>query len=262
MTALAFLALLLLGRLPEFEWVKGSTTATTLFSRVPLVDPLAALEAALASRSWASDVLLGAGLLAVAAAFLGPVFCGWVCPLGLALDLNGALRARLASWLPKGRRRRPGLRRLLLAAVLGFALVGGLPAFQAFSPINLIARSVVFDLDPWLALLGGLLLVELVLPRLWCRSVCPLGALYSILGRPSLLRVRADVATPCRPSCGACTARCPLGITVMSGIQSLGKESVDDPACTRCGACIDSCPRSRLRLGLGARLHRDPASRP
>ena len=50
-TAGAFLALLVLGALPWFPWVKGSMTATPWFGVVPLVDPLAALEVTLASRT-------------------------------------------------------------------------------------------------------------------------------------------------------------------------------------------------------------------
>ncbi len=256
LVALVFLALLFLGRFDWFPWFKGAATATTAFGRLPFADPLAALEVLCASRSWQTDLFVGAALLLGFALFFGPVFCGWVCPLGLVLDLNESVRRRLLGKkrLRKGKgpalRLPRGVRYGVLGAVLGFAIVAGLPLFQTLSPINLLVRSIGFAWDPFLLVLGGLLVIELVAPRLWCRSLCPLGAVYSLCGRVAPFRVRVHPETAGRLQCGQCTVHCPMGIEVMGDYTLAGRTVIDDPECTRCGACLDACPGYVLRLGF------------
>ena len=86
LTAAGFLALLILGRYSWFPWLKGSLTATRVLDVVPLADPLSGLEVILASQSATSTLLLGMGATLLITLLLGRVFCGWLCPLGLALD--------------------------------------------------------------------------------------------------------------------------------------------------------------------------------
>lgn len=249
LTALAFLALLLAGRLGRTEWAAGSTTGTTVAGAVPLTDPLAFLEATLASGQWMPRAALGAALLVGAALLLGPVFCGWVCPLGLVLDLAQSLRSRRHRLSRKAQRGLPPVLRYgVLAAVLAFAVASGLPAFGVLSPIHLVGRSVALGLDPWLWVVAGWVVLELFVPRVWCRALCPLGALYSLVGRRAPLRVRVNSEHECRVGCGLCSVSCPMGIPVMSQYAAAGADSVLDPACSRCGACIDSCPKGLLVL--------------
>ena len=151
LTAAAFLSLLLLGAHAGGPWLSGSLSASRLLETVPLVDPLAALETLLASRALAAEAILGATILLISAILLGPVFCGWICPLGLLLDLNHALRHMfrqrffpgpprpLAGPLP------PWIRYAVLGGLLGFALAAKTPLFQIVSPINLMVRSVLFQ---------------------------------------------------------------------------------------------------------------------
>ncbi len=255
-TAAAFLALLALGRFEWFPWFKGATTATTLFGAVPLVDPLAALEVSLASMSLHATLLLGAAIPLAAAVLLGPVFCGWICPLGLVLDLNQELRRRL----PRRLRRRLGrggslprwTRHLALGLALGFSLAAGIPAFQLLSPINLLAWSVIFGLASALWVIALIAAAEWFAPHAWCRSLCPLGALYAGLGRFALLRVRVRSEHVARRRCRLCTLGCPMGIRVMEEHVVACRSALDHPDCTRCGDCIDACPEGVLRLGFAS----------
>jgi len=59
----------------------------------------------------------------------------------------------------------------------------------------------------------GLVGMNLVIPRFFCRVLCPLGALPGLLSRVALLRrARRDDCT----SCGRCEARCRMAGTVKS----------------------------------------------
>ncbi len=257
LVALGFLTLLVLASTGAIGWLSGSTSATRLFGLVPFVDPLAALEAALAAREVTPTMLVGAGLLVFLALLLGPVFCGWLCPLGLALDLNHGLRTWVLRRLRPRRAERPartpipvGVRILLLGVVAGAAFAARLPLFQVVSPINLLVRSLLFAAGLGLVLPLALLVLEWIWPRAWCRSLCPLGALYALLGRWAPFRVRIDPVEAGRLPCRRCTIRCPMGIRVMEDWTLAGRRSVDDEACTRCGTCLDACPRGVLSLGV------------
>ncbi|GEM_PF-636952 len=320
-TAVLFLVLLVLGARDDFHWFRGSTTGTRLFEVIPLSDPLAALEITLSSRTLHWTMLTGAAILVGACLLLGPVFCGWVCPLGLLLDVNDGIRRRLRRLFAprkagKKAERGPRVPRAtrygILGLVLGFSLVAGVPAFQIISPINLVSWSAVFfaaqspsavassteshdstaetltvvsptdesqasgvaqpaeapplrrawnrvvlgaqairhAAGPLLWLLLALIVLEYFLPRLWCRALCPLGALYSTLGRFALLRVRINPQQRGKARCEHCAYDCPMGIEVMRDYTLAGKPAIDDLECTRCGECIDTCPRGVLQLGF------------
>ena len=265
-TALVFLALLVLGSFTWFPHFRGSTSATSLLQIVPFVDPLAALETIIAARHVERDVFFGAACVLAVTVLLGPVFCGWICPLGLLLDLNHTLR----QWIARAFRLRPApphsaarsrtIRVAVLALLVGFALVSRLPVVQIVSPINRFVRSLVFAPDLGLIVVGAIVLLEYPWPRLWCRSICPLGAVHSLAGRFGLLRVR--ITRIDEKACWQCSRSCPMGIAVTQDHVLAGKRHVDDPACTRCGACADRCPRDVLRLGFSCSTagHTVPAS--
>lgn len=255
-SALLFLALLIHASRPGVEWFRGTVAGTTVLGEVPFVDPLAALEVGLASRELMPTALLGAGILAFVALLLGPVFCGWVCPLGLLLDLAQSVRAGVNRLLPARALPALGLPRgvkyLVLAGALTFSVVTRLPVFQAFSPIQGLVRAVLYGAEVSLWFVGGILALEVIAPRLWCRSLCPLGALYAILGRWAILRVRVDPDRAGEIKCQRCESSCPMGIEVMRRYALAGHSAVDHPDCTRCGACTEACPNNVLRLGCRA----------
>jgi ferredoxin len=85
--------------------------------------------------------------------------------------------------------------------------------------------------------LGTVLVFEiLVSRRFWCRTMCPGGALYALIGWPRLLRVRLDPArcTGCR----LCEPACEPGLNPV--LESSGME------CDNCGACVKACPEEAL----------------
>jgi ferredoxin-type protein NapH len=256
-TAMSFLALLWLSGQSWFPWFRGSTTGTRLLDVVVFNDPLAALELMIATRTIHSSVFTGAALLLVVALALGPVFCGWVCPLGLLLDLHDGLGRRVRRWLGERGNALPsqvlphGIRYAILGLALGFSALVQIPIFQTVSPINAVGWAVTYQL--WTALLLVVLLiaaVEIFAPRIWCRSLCPLGALYSVIGRGAPLRVWIDPSGAGKTPCRKCTISCPMGIAVMEDYTLKQRASIDHAECTRCGNCVDACPRGVLKLAL------------
>ncbi len=256
-TAFLFLVLLVLGALDWISWFRGGTTGTRIFGIVPFTDPLASLEVLLAGGVTKPLIWIGAGLLVLLALLLGPVFCGWICPLGFVLDLNETLSRKVRHRIHlKGRKGLPlleppdGLRFPLLLFVLSFSLFAGFPLFQTFSPINFLGWGIVFGVWGGLLVLLILCILEWVLPRFWCRSLCPLGGFYSLLGKAAPFRICISKSRAGKTLCGLCTTHCPMGIQVMENFTTKGFGSIADSRCTRCGACIDVCPKTVLTLGF------------
>ncbi len=87
----------------------------------------------------------------------------------------------------------------------------------------------------------GILLLNFVERRFWCKYLCPLGALLGLLSRFSLLK--QSVSEGCT-SCGACTNICQGGALA------------DDPGkwkkseCLFCFDCDDICPVGAVSFGL------------
>jgi ferredoxin-type protein NapH len=256
-TAATFLGLLIWAGRGELGFYGGSASAATLVDIIPFVDPLAALEAGLASRSVDSAMLIGAGILLAGAALLGPVFCGWVCPLGLLLDINHQLRSIAARLLglkkPKHELRGPlpaGFRYALLGALLAFVVFVRIPIFQILSPINLFVRAAVFAVDVGIVIVAAIVVAEWIWPRMWCRTLCPLGGLYSLVGRFGVLRVRFNPSEAAKAKCRQCTFACPVGIRVMEDYEYGGHASIATGVCIRCGECVEACPRGAIKLSV------------
>lgn len=100
-------------------------------------------------------------------------------------------------------------------------------------------------------LIGGLfglaLLLNLMVPRFYCRYVCPLGALLGILGRFAPWRIRQDhQATACR-SCRHCESDCE-GACDPSGMAGGFVHS----ECVLCMNCLDDCSNGVTGFGAQA----------
>ncbi len=242
-----FAALIAIGR----GWLPGVQGAfpSVDWWGLTLADPLAVLETAAASRRLEPELLLGGLLVALPALILGRVFCGWLCPLGLVLELQDPLRERFRKWLPERSLPRSWKYGLALACVAGSA-AAGFPLFQSVSPINWLVWGAGAGAGLEWLLVAGVLALEWAFRRAFCASLCPVGAVHALLGRWSRFRILVGEAAG-RPGCRRCSRACPLGIPVMEEHVQAGAAAVTDPDCSRCGDCAEACPRTVLVLGFG-----------
>ena len=76
--------------------------------------------------------------------------------------------------------------------------------------------------------------------RGFCRYLCPGGALYSLLGRYRLFRIKREVKS-CN-DCKKCNAVCEFELDPMG--DDFGQE------CNNCTACIAICPTDALTFTI------------
>ena len=222
---------------------RGNLAGGELFG-FSLIDPLAFLQATVASRIFVAP-FLGAALVVAAFYFLlgGRTFCAWVCPVGLITELNDRLRRSLAT----GERRLPlSASRWSLVVVIVVSFLAGVPLFEIISPIGMTTRALMFR--DWLTLLMlvSICAVEVALARrVWCRSLCPLGGFYSLLGRFSPLRIH--FSEQLCTHCGECTRICPHEEVLLPSLDH-DCSHIYSGDCTRCCDCIDICPTKALSV--------------
>ena len=231
----------------DLDAIKGTTWSGTFWG-LRLSDPLAAVGQSAAAMSVYWPFVLTAAIPIVLTAIFGRFFCGWICPATFLYELN----TNAASWL-----RWAGLsfgnryfdRRLkygVLAIGLVLSAVAGSVMVSAVYPPAIIGREIYYAVA-----LGGfgsgavffiatLLFDLLVARRGFCRYLCPGGALYSLIGRYRVVRIRRIVET-CN-DCAKCNAVCEFGLDPLR--DNFGQE------CNNCTACIAICPTDALTFAL------------
>jgi polyferredoxin len=83
------------------------------------------------------------------------------------------------------------------------------------------------------ALLVAIIVASIFIFRVFCRFLCPLGAIYGFFCKLALLGIKLD-KDKCT-DCGLCIDTCKMDI-----------RKVGDHECIHCGACIPVCPTKAI----------------
>ena len=188
-------------------------------------------------------ILLAILLMSV---LLAKSFCSVLCPVGALSEWLGRLGRQLLGktwllprWLDVPLR---AVKYLLLVFFVWATWVAmDVPGVKAFldSPYNRVAdvKMLLFFTHAsrlTVAVLGVLVVGSLLVRDLWCRYLCPYGALLGIIGRVAPLKVTRDPET-CT-DCRLCTKVCPARLPVHA------MRRVASVECTSCQDCVAACP--------------------
>ncbi|MCB9556387.1 MAG: 4Fe-4S dicluster domain-containing protein [Deltaproteobacteria bacterium] len=235
------------------------------------LDPLVGIATAISTHTVYRWLWRGL-LLLIATLLLGRFFCGWICPYGTLHQFVG--------WLFNIRRHRDNIDKNRYKPIFSFKYYGlmiflVLAAFGSLQiglldPICLLTRSIAVAVAPGIdaalppsmsflssspgagelrifsgAWFVGLMLValvgmNLVIPRFFCRVLCPLGALLGVLSRFSLWRIDRDL-TKCT-DCDLCLRRCEGASDPQAALRK--------SECFACFNCLDDCPEDALAFRL------------
>ncbi|VAX12020.1 Polyferredoxin NapH (periplasmic nitrate reductase) [hydrothermal vent metagenome] len=227
----------------ELDAIKGNTWSGHFFG-YQISDPLAVVGQTAASLSVYWPFVLTALLPVIFTLLFGRFYCGWICPATFLYELNTIAALTLQRFgIRTGHRhfdRRLKYGVLLVGVVL--SAISGSVLLSVIYPPAIVGRELYFGIA-----LGGagaglvffvltLLFDLLVSRRGFCRYLCPGGALYSLLGRFRLFRIRRIVEN-CN-DCAKCNAVCEFGLDPLH--DDFGQE------CNNCTACIAVCPTDAL----------------
>ncbi len=199
------------------------------------------------------------GIIILYGILLGRTICGFLCPFGLIQELLYKIKT------PKLKKNRVtkilsyfkyvllvfitiivpilyGLRNVTLPGFCKFICPAGTieGAFGLLS--NSVNESELARLGPlftWKFMLTVSIVVGSVfIFRMFCRFICPLGALYGLFNKISVLGIKLD--KPKCVDCGLCISKCKMDIS-----------HVGDHECISCGECISVCPTQAITFKNG-----------
>ncbi len=206
-----------------------------------LSDPLAFVTSVFASLNVDYSLFLSILIPLLLLVILGRYFCSWICPYSLFAEAGKGITRLLKKLdieyfnfdLPK---RSPGFF-LFLSMILGGII--SIPLTVLIYPPRILTEGVYHMVVAGAITWGMLFLIILWLgeilfsPHIFCRRICPGGALFSILGKYRLWRVRR-VESNC-DKCGICNPACPYRLVPSEGVYP--------GECDNCGLCIDACDK-------------------
>ena len=195
-------------------------------------------------------------LVFVAIAFLlRKAFCSWICPVGFLSEALAQLGRKIFGrsfdpprWLDVGLR---GLKYLLLGFFVLAILSMSATALRSFieSPYNQVSDVKMYWFFVRMSLISAIVLAVLaagsvLIEGLWCRYLCPYGALLGLFSSISPTRVVRNPSS-CT-DCGICDTACMARLPVSQKPQIVSAE------CTGCMDCVASCPQTNA-LAAGPR---------
>lgn len=214
------------------------------------------------------DTLAAVVLIAAVTLLFGRIYCSLLCPLGILQDGIAFLAQRIKG---KAHRRyrfldtRPvkyGV--FLFVLILGAAgvmlpLIALLPSSNFFTFVSNVILRFFCTTDPKVGTpsyycvnppaeafcfsLGVFLVVAALAAwrgRIYCNTLCPVGAVLSLIGQKPLYRIA--LSQEMCVCCGMCEAAC------KGGAIDSKRKSVLAENCVMCFNCIPSCKRGGVRL--------------
>lgn len=182
-------------------------------------------------------------IIFILAILFGPVFCGWVCPLGTMEEWIGKAGRKL--FKNKYNNFVPGkldrilryLRYIVLVWVVYMTSISGYLLFDKIDPYNALFSFWSEEAAPSaIIVLVVTLSLSLFVERPWCKYACPYGALLGISNKFRIFKIKRNKNTCI--SCKKCDRSCPMNIEVSAA------EQVKDLQCISCLECTSerSCP--------------------
>lgn len=247
------------GKLYTGKWKQFCNPGLNCYScpAASLACPIGALQAVSGSMNYSLSFYVWGFLLAIGV-LLGRFICGWICPFGLIQELMNKIPTKKFK-LPKPFTYIKYVVLVLFVMVLPVAVTNymgvGKPAFCEFIcpsgtllggiPMMLTHPELRSTVGRLFALKVTILIIIIVgcifIFRFFCKTICPLGAIYGLLNKISIYHLEVD-KDAC-VNCGKCNRVCKMDVDPVKCPNSA--------ECIRCGVCKAACPKGAISIGFG-----------
>jgi len=242
------------------------------FSRPASVEGFLPIGGLMALKLWITEGIFDAVHPASLVIFSGALilsfllrksFCGWICPVGTVSELLWKTGRKIFGKnyvVPKYpdyflRSIKYTLMSFFLYIILikmSPADIGSFIGTPYWKVVDIKMLKFFTGISPATAvILGAIILSSFVHKNVWCRYLCPYGALLGLLGSVSPVGVsRSDHACT---HCNLCTKNCPSLLAVSR------EDNIISPECSGCLNCISSCrSKGALEVTLTGRKRIHP----
>ena len=210
----------------------------------------------------------------------GRTYCSFLCPLGIGQDLFSRIGGRFKRKFRRYGFKKPFtiLRYSLLAFTLIVTLIWGIYMITLLDPFSIFGRFMTYFAKPAVIVINNFLagilgkfdiytlsnvpvkgfpLIVYSIPaaffilvgvlsftkgRLYCNMVCPVGTLFGLLSKVSLLRIKFDETACTR--CGRCSIGC------KSSCIDFLRHDIDVTRCVECFNCVNTCQDKAISYGI------------
>lgn len=183
----------------------------------------------------------------------GRFFCGFLCAFGSMGDFAAFLGKKLHLPQPKVPDKLENVLKkfkyvFLLFIIVFIWILGVVSIPETSNPWTVFGMYAKIGSWPgmsYILSIGGALLIaifvaSMFLPRFFCRYLCPLGAVFSVVSKARIFNV-AKPTQDCG-GCSLCTKNCPMALNLTK------KEAVRSGDCISCMECVDVCPRKNAHM--------------
>lgn len=241
--------------------VTGSLSGSVVFWLISMIDVFAFIETTIASRELSLQTFYALIPVLIIYLVFGRAFCGWVCPMDLLFELVEKIRSKFISIL-KPSNLNKNLKKIgyIFALILMVSsAITEIPLFtnylshltnffRALNSFVFALISVPFEMSVLIYSVIAiflLLILEAIYPRLWCKSLCPIGKTYGLFNKISLLNLSVEKSSCI--NCEACDKECYMDVDLSSNTHKL---SIRDSNCILCGRCVEICKGKTKTLNL------------
>lgn len=179
----------------------------------------------------------------------GRFFCGWMCSFGFMNDILYTISSKIFKFKfkvdPKTDRILKSVKYVILIFILIFIWTLGISAINNLNPWNAFAqianfKDAIFTYTLGFVVLALIAVGAMFIERFFCRYLCPLGAVFSIVSKLKLFKINKP-NEKCG-KCRLCTNKCSMGIELYK------VNKVNSGECIACLKCLDVCPRKNTNL--------------
>lgn len=227
-------------------------------------------------------IVLSSGfvIVLVLTLFSGRTYCSFLCPMGIGQDLFSRIGGKVKKRFRRFGYRKADtyLRYSILVIATIVTVIWGIYVLTLLDPFSIFGRFMAFLGRPAVIAINNLLsdvlskiginslahvdhrhfalllysvpvvfffvagIMAFTKGRLYCNSICPVGALLGLISKVSLFRIRFDESACVR--CGRCSMRCKS-----SCIDSVNRK-FDVSRCVGCFNCINICQEDAISYGV------------